>query len=110
MNNQQQDQQQATTSSNAFVNIIQPVNYSTNSARPGSMVRVPELLSNSSGSSSSSSSSTTAANGGYTSNGSGIVGGRHTGHSRNSSWDLRLSSFNGNSSTRNPQVYYIQNI
>lgn len=48
--------------------------------RPGSMVRVPEL-SQSSGSSGSSTG--------------GTAGSRHAGHSRNSSWDLRVS-YNGN--------------
>uniref|UniRef100_A0A023EW48 BTB/POZ domain-containing protein KCTD3 n=1 Tax=Aedes albopictus TaxID=7160 RepID=A0A023EW48_AEDAL len=49
--------------------------------RPGSMVRVPEF-SQSSGSSGSST-------------GGGASGSRHAGHSRNSSWDLRVS-YNGN--------------
>ncbi|XP_055617837.1 BTB/POZ domain-containing protein KCTD3 isoform X2 [Toxorhynchites rutilus septentrionalis] len=54
-------------------------NTSTN-PRPGSMVRVPEL-SQSSGSSGSGTG--------------GAAGSRHAGHSRNSSWDLRVS-YNGN--------------
>lgn len=53
---------------------------SSSNPRPGSMVRVPEF-SQSSGSSGSSAG--------------GASGSRHAGHSRNSSWDLRVS-YNGN--------------
>uniref|UniRef100_U5EQL8 Putative seta binding protein sb1 n=1 Tax=Corethrella appendiculata TaxID=1370023 RepID=U5EQL8_9DIPT len=53
-------------------------NASANTARPGSMVRVPEFGPSSSNSNIPSSS-------------------RHAGHSRNSSWDLRVS-YNGNGS------------
>lgn len=54
--------------------------HNSTNPRPGSMVRVPEF-SQSSGSSGSSVG--------------GASGSRHTGHSRNSSWDLRVS-YNGN--------------
>ncbi|KFB51837.1 AGAP004087-PA-like protein [Anopheles sinensis] len=70
-------------------------NGSTN-PRPGSMVRVPEFSQGSSGSSASGS--------GGGGGGGGAAGGsssRHAGHSRNSSWDLRVS-YNGNGN-RNSQ-------
>ncbi|XP_058813594.1 BTB/POZ domain-containing protein KCTD3 isoform X2 [Topomyia yanbarensis] len=54
--------------------------HSSSNPRPGSMVRVPEF-SQSSGSSGSSAG--------------GASGSRHAGHSRNSSWDLRVS-YSGN--------------
>ncbi|XP_053682492.1 BTB/POZ domain-containing protein KCTD3 [Sabethes cyaneus] len=54
--------------------------HASSNPRPGSMVRVPEF-SQSSGSSGSSAG--------------GASGSRHAGHSRNSSWDLRVS-YNGN--------------
>uniref|UniRef100_A0A182IQ59 BTB/POZ domain-containing protein KCTD3 n=1 Tax=Anopheles atroparvus TaxID=41427 RepID=A0A182IQ59_ANOAO len=66
-------------------------NASTN-PRPGSMVRVPEFSQASSGSSASGSGGGGGAGGGST---------RHAGHSRNSSWDLRVS-YNGNGN-RNSQ-------
>ncbi|XP_058175449.1 SH3KBP1-binding protein 1 [Anopheles ziemanni] len=67
-------------------------NGSTN-PRPGSMVRVPEFSQGSSGSSASGSGGGGGAAGGSSS--------RHAGHSRNSSWDLRVS-YNGNGN-RNSQ-------
>ncbi|KAL1403016.1 hypothetical protein pipiens_020520, partial [Culex pipiens pipiens] len=54
---------------------------STSNPRPGSMVRVPEFSQSSGGSSGSSAG--------------GASGSRHAGHSRNSSWDLRVS-YSGN--------------
>ncbi|XP_050068659.1 SH3KBP1-binding protein 1 [Anopheles maculipalpis] len=101
-----------------------PVGLCQINARPGSMVRVPELSQGAapgpSGSSSSGGGSAvpgsatgTAAggsvggvNGATSSAGGGSGGGsnssRHAGHSRNSSWDLRVS-YSGNSNRGNSQ-------
>lgn len=70
-------------------------------ARPGSMVRVPEL------SAAASSSSTVVAPSvlGTTTSSVPVTTARHSsGHSRNSSWDLRLS-YSGNGSSKNSQVF-----
>lgn len=63
-------------------------------ARPGSMVRVPEMQSGSAVTTINSTNN--VVNTSTTS--------RHSGHSRNSSWDLR-STYTSNSTTRNPQAW-----
>ncbi|XP_052897122.1 SH3KBP1-binding protein 1 [Anopheles moucheti] len=120
--NIQQRQQQPSHSTNAnpiapqhnsTVSAIAPVGICQTNPRPGSMVRVPELSQGAPGSSSGGSG---AGNGNGNGGSVGITGtvtaggtgsgasstSRHAGHSRNSSWDLRVS-YSGNGNRGNSQ-------
>ncbi|XP_053657969.1 SH3KBP1-binding protein 1 [Anopheles marshallii] len=101
------------TQHNSTVAAIAPVGICQTNPRPGSMVRVPELSQGAPGSSSGGSSVGNGnGNGGSVGiNGAGTAGGagsgasstsRHAGHSRNSSWDLRVS-YSGNGNRGNSQ-------
>ena len=81
------------------------------SARPGSMVRVPEMpitpagsVSNPSGTSASAPTATAPATAA-----AAAAATRHSGHSRNSSWDLR-STYSSNGSARNAQVSALRGV
>uniref|UniRef100_A0A182RYE9 BTB/POZ domain-containing protein KCTD3 n=1 Tax=Anopheles funestus TaxID=62324 RepID=A0A182RYE9_ANOFN len=121
--NSQQRQQQQPLLSSANSNPIAPQHNPTLSAstapagicqtnpRPGSMVRVPELSQGAPGSASGGSGVGNGnGNGGSvgltgTASGTGSGGSntsRHAGHSRNSSWDLRVS-YSGNGNRGNSQ-------
>uniref|UniRef100_A0A182MIQ7 BTB/POZ domain-containing protein KCTD3 n=1 Tax=Anopheles culicifacies TaxID=139723 RepID=A0A182MIQ7_9DIPT len=118
--NSQQRQQQQTASINPSGSLPNPpvsgtaaVGVCQTNPRPGSMVRVPELSQGapgvSSGGSGAASGIGTGASVGITGTNTAVGAGsggsstsRHTGHSRNSSWDLRVS-YSGNGNRGNSQ-------